>query len=935
MTHEICVTPAGLLKLVQAACQDTDREPNSSIPKRLIEEFGESTFAGLTFLASHGCSGHLSAALGFWRQFGRQYFTAVCRQYSQPTTTWQSISPPDVPTLAEILGTAPPMPGLEYVSIESLRMLWHGLDDFTKSKVSLLHHDLTGYLRSLDPAWNLVGRVTFHLAENKKNPEFPFALLVTYTDDLHQSGSPQHTPLATALKLSIEQKDPDRLDALIEPVTRAAKTCSLVAQLLDSRALFSPQALTIRQAFDFLSSVPQMEAAGLIVRVPNWWNASKPPRPQVSVRIGSQSSTALNLDLTVEAAIDGQPLNADELAQLMAAREGMTLLRGKWVQVDPLQLQSALQHWKTLQKEHRGGLDFLQGMRLLAGANLEDSATDSDVTSWSRIEAGPWFAETLNRLRDPSGIVNISPGPSLKAQLRPYQLEGVRWLWFANQLGLGVCLADDMGLGKTIQVLALLLQIKERQEGKAQNVRTSGSQKRGSTVWGSGNARGKLTGKGTVHTHASPGPSLLIVPTSLLGNWQREVSRFAPDLRLFIAHGSCTDADTLKRVSADPSAELACYDLVATTYGLARTATWLSNTQWRLVILDEAQAIKNSGSAQSKAIKKIPSLGRIILTGTPVENHLGDLWSLFDFCAPGLLGSAKEFQKFAASNDEPERSRRLTAIRKLIRPYFLRRLKTDPHVVPDLPDKIETRVDCGLTPTQAALYQQITAELTCSLDDASGIQRRGMVLAAIMQLKQICNHPALYLKQAQFPHQSSGKFTELQALCDLIVEKQEKVLVFTQFQSMCEPLQQFLRQVFGCDGLLLTGKTPAAKRGKLVAAFQNDLGPPFFVISVKAGGTGLNLTQACRVVHFDRWWNPAVEDQATDRAFRIGQKRNVLVHKFVCRGTLEERIDELIQSKKKLSQELFTQDGELNLTEMSNDQLMQFVSLDLTKATTT
>lgn len=404
-------------------------------------------------------------------------------------------------------------------------------------------------------------------------------------------------------------------------------------------------------------------------------------------------------------------------------------------------------------------------------------------------------------------------------------------------------------------------------------------------------------------------------------------------MQLFIAHRTCTDAETLKRVSTDPSAELASYDLVATTYGLARTATWLSDMQWHLVILDEAQAIKNSGSAQSKAIKKIPSLGRILLTGTPVENHLGDLWSLFDFCAPGLLGSAKEFQKFAASNDEPERSRRLTAIRKLIRPYFLRRLKTDPHVVPDLPDKIETRVDCGLTPTQAALYQQITAELARSLDEASGIQRRGMVLAAIMQLKQICNHPALYLKQAQFPHQASGKFAELQAISELIMEQQEKVLVFTQFQSMCEPLRNFLRQVFGCDGLVLSGKTPAAKRGKLVADFQNDLGPPFFVISVKAGGTGLNLTQACRVVHFDRWWNPAVEDQATDRAFRIGQKRNVLVHKFVCRGTLEERIDELIQSKKKLSQELFTQDGELNLTEMSNDQLLQFVSLDLTKAT--
>jgi SNF2 family DNA or RNA helicase len=458
-----------------------------------------------------------------------------------------------------------------------------------------------------------------------------------------------------------------------------------------------------------------------------------------------------------------------------------------------------------------------------------------------------------------------------------------------------------MGLGKTLQVISLLLQLKF--------------------------SRNKAE-KGD-----APAPSLLIMPTSLLGNWQREIVRFAPDLKLLIAHRSMSDSDTLKQVAKDPKGELSGFDVVATTYGLARRAKWLADVNWRLVILDEAQAIKNAGAAQSKAIKAIPSGGRIILSGTPVENHLGDLWSLFDFCSPGLLGTTAQFKTFVKADDERQRLRRISAVRQLIRPYVLRRMKTDPHIVPDLPAKTEMRVDCGLTQRQAALYAEVTSDLQRAVDMATGIQRRGMVLAALMQLKQICNHPALYLKQTEFDIAASGKFTELATVCQTLIEKQEKVLVFTQFQSMCEPLSKFLAGIFGRDGLVLTGKTPSARRTNLVAEFQQAAGPPFFVVSVKAGGTGLNLTQASHVVHFDRWWNPAVEDQATDRAFRIGQQRNVLVHKFVCRGTLEEKIDDLLHSKKELSRELFAGDGEINLTEMSTDQLLEFVSLDVNKAT--
>ncbi len=910
------VLPSGTLGLIAVPPTESGNKfsnARQTLPRELVDAFGKSAAAGLTWLASSDRHTGLSSTPEFWRDFSRRYFRSLCRQSSQSSRGWLSPQSPGDEVLSEVLQSAPPMVGLEYLSNDSLTKLWNELDEHTRRQVAAPSggkigkkggRDIAGYLRDLDPDWNLVGRVTFHLAENKKNESKPFAFLATYTDDRSKARSPQHIPLADALKQSIESGDSARLDQLLQPVSRAAGESELVKELLESRALFSPQAWTIQRAFAFLSAVPAMESAGVIVRVPDWWNASRPPRPQVSVRVGNKPTATLGaaeaLDFKVDVAIDGKPLTAAELAKLMKAREGMTLLRGKWVQVDQERLQSALQHWQTLEQQHADGLGFLEGLRLLSGATLPGEQLDEDVQQWTRIQPGDWLKKTMLTLRDPSGHVALKPPKRLNATLRPYQADGLRWLWFANQLGLGVCLADDMGLGKTIQVIALLLEMKF----------PSGRQ---------------AVKKGP--------PSLLIVPTSLLGNWVREAQRFAPDLDLYVAHRSVTEAAQLKQVVADPKKELAGYDLVVTTYGLARRDKWLRELDWRLVILDEAQAIKNATSAQTRAIKKIPARGRIVLTGTPIENHLGDVWSLFDFCTPGLLGTATEFKKFVKASEQKGRPGGLASLRRLIQPYVLRRMKTDPAIAPDLPEKTEMRIDCGLTATQAALYQQTLDDLEHSLDIATGIQRRGMVLGALMQLKQICNHPALFLKQPDFDTDASGKYAELRTIAQALIEKQEKMLVFTQFQSMCDPLREFLSGEFRRDGLMLSGKTAAAKRAKLVSEFQEESGPPFFVISVKAGGTGLNLTEACHVVHFDRWWNPAIEDQATDRAFRIGQRRNVIVHKFVCRGTLEEKIDDLIASKKQLSEELFGKQSEINLTEMSNEQLMSFVSLDLNKAT--
>jgi SNF2 family DNA or RNA helicase len=620
----------------------------------------------------------------------------------------------------------------------------------------------------------------------------------------------------------------------------------------------------------------------------------------VQVRLGAKKASAVGLDqlldFDVGMSLDGEPLTNDEYQQLMKASDGMVLLRGKWIEANREQLQEALDHWKKIAQENPDGIDFVQGMRLLAGAPTDKDDPVDEARSWSRVTAGDWLKQTLERLRQPDQIDACQPGLDLQATLRPYQSDGVRWLWFMMELGLGACLADDMGLGKTIQIIDLLLTLK----------RAAGSK--------------------------DGGPSLIVVPASLLGNWRQELARFAPSLLVLIAHRSECSEDKLKRLAQDPERELSDVDLVLTTYGLARQDEWLQKVKWSLVMLDEAQAIKNPSSAQTRSVKKLKARGRIVLTGTPVENHLGDLWSIFDFCSPGLLGSAKEFKGFVKQLNEQQDAKAYGSLRRLVRPYILRRLKTDPGVAPDLPEKTEMRVECGLSKKQAVYYEGAVEELAERLKVADGIARRGLVLAMLMQFKQICNHPAQFLGTVEYKPEDSAKFERLKGLCEPIAERQEKMLVFTQFQTLTAALADYLQTVFGKPGLVLHGGTPIKKRSELVKQFQKEDGPPFFVISLKAGGSGLNLTAASHVVHFDRWWNPAVEDQATDRAFRIGQKRNVMVHKFVCRGTVEERIDEMIRSKRAVADNVLKGDGEAALTEMSDDELLRFVALDVNRA---
>jgi SNF2 family DNA or RNA helicase len=423
-------------------------------------------------------------------------------------------------------------------------------------------------------------------------------------------------------------------------------------------------------------------------------------------------------------------------------------------------------------------------------------------------------------------------------------------------------------------------------------------------------------------------PSLLVVPASLIANWQQEIGRFAPDLTVLVAHPSERPARELGALTLD---DLTGTDIVITTYGQVSRLPWLGVVEWTVLALDEAQAIKNPATKQARAVKQLRSRARVALTGTPIENRLSDLWSLFDFLNPGLLGSARAFtrvtRELAAGGD-----RHYGPLRALARPYILRRLKTDRTVIADLPDKTEVRAYCRLTKKQAALYRQAVDELERRLGTVDGMERRGAILATLLRLKQICNHPSQWLGDGSYAPEQSGKFARLAELGEELTLRQEKVLVFSQFREMTDPLARYLGGVFGRPGLVLHGETPVPERMGLVERFQADETIPFFVLSLRAGGTGLNLTAASQVIHFDRWWNPAVENQATDRAFRIGQRRNVVVHKFICRGTVEERIDGLIEQKKGLAADLLAAGGEGLVTEMSDAEVLRIVALDLRSA---
>ena len=890
---DLTITPQGHLLLRETTLASSDRQPS----KAMLAAYRESPARGMLYSASAEPDAALPAAFDFARGVGRLYLTDLCKTATgQPGEPIAALPPPTA-DLEPVLRQAPPMVGLEYLSLEALAGWWHALDQFARSEVGKHPGGVQGYLRERDPRWRFVGRVTLHLAENKRDADYPFAFLATFANGLTAQGMVRHEPLGRALQQYAGAQNREAMLALLLPISKAAESSALVRELVESGEIYHPLAWSAREAYKFLQAIPLLETSGLIVRVPDWWNAQKPARPRVNVKVDSKNQASLDVDTMLEfsvgVSLDGATLSPDEIDQLLASSGGLIPLKGKWVEVDREKLRDALEHWKRVETEVRHeGISFFEGMRLLSGANLareEEDAGQAAIREWSGLSAGPELDSILQTLRAPETQSETTP-PGLKADLRPYQRTGYAWLRFVVRLGLGACLADDMGLGKTVQVISLLLDLRR-----------------------------------TKPKHAS----LLVVPASLIANWKAELARFAPELVFGVAHPSEPSLNGKEIGPADAES----FDLIITTYGMLVRTGWLKERRWRLVILDEAQAIKNSGTKQTRAVKELLADSRIAMTGTPIENRLSDLWSLFDFLNPGLLGTAKQFGSFVKrlQNVEPPS---FEPLRSLVRPYILRRLKTDKRVIADLPDKTEVKAYCGLSKHQAALYQHAVDDLAAALKDSEGIQRRGIVLTTLMRFKQICNHPAQVTGTHDYLADRSGKFHRLAEIVEEIASRQEKVLVFTQFREITGPLAEYLATLFGRAGLVLHGGTGVKKRQELVDQFQREDGPPFFVLSLKAGGTGLNLTAASHVIHFDRWWNPAIENQATDRAFRIGQKRNVLVHKFICRGTVEERIDEMIGRKSQVAGEIFggKDSGEVLLTEMDDATLMEFVKLDLRRA---
>ncbi len=787
--------------------------------------------------------------------------------------------------------SAPPFTGGEYFDGALLYRFYLEFEQALQAKFNARLESFAEFLRSLSPAWKNVGKVSFHLAENKGDTTgaLPFAFMASF---IHRAehDRPKHLPLAAALKAYAGNQA--SMAAVLAPIQDAAEKSELLRELLESRRIFQPAAWSSGEAYRFLREIPFFEEANIVVRIANLWK-NAPPRAQVSVSLDVAKESRFGADsllsFSVEVALDGEPLTGEELQELLDSGGGLIRLKGQWVEAEPEKIAALLERWKEAERiAGEEGLGLAAGLRLLAGVDSGITAKTADENEFCRVEAAGELKKRLEELRDPARIELPELPEPLHNCLRPYQLDGVKYLWRTGSLGVGACLADDMGLGKTLQMLTLI------------------------SLWKRSGGLDKL-------------PALLVLPATLLANWKSESEKFTPGLKIATLHPAAMDQEERAAFEADPAEYLSPFDLALVTYGMLPRLPRLAELDFPAVIADEAQAIKNPAAKQSQAVRRLRGRHRIALTGTPVENRLADLWSIFDFVNPGLLGNLKAFLSFTKTLDGD-----YTPLRKLTQPFILRRLKTDKRIISDLPDKTELKVYCSLTKRQAALYAHCVEEMQRAIsEEAEGIKRRGLVLSYLMRFKQICNHPAQFLGNGDFAADAAGKFRRIAELVESIAARQEKLLVFTQFREMTEPLHGFFRECFGRDGLILHGGTPVGERAKLVGKFQSDDGPPFFILSLKAAGTGLNLTAANHVIHFDRWWNPAVENQASDRAYRIGQKRNVLVHKLICRGTLEEKIDSLIESKRNLADELLSEGAEKLLTAMSNEELLDFVKLDI------
>ncbi len=911
----------------------------------------------LALPSEHAYSVIFGASLRFWTEAAKFALELITRQCFVPAlretqrgemitcrATWEAVlSPKDMQRVQHLVQAMPPVcwafvpPGKKNASLLQefvLHFLNHVIDAFVRASLAST---------SLLPTASLRARTV-----GKPLPEQWLRALST--DDPELSGSPEElkqfssamrawleqarpvasdTPFRTCFRLdapSEEHEDSDtwrisfHLQAnddpsLLVPAEKVwrersntltflqhafenpqerlladlGKASRLFPQLEQSLQIAHPIGFTLNteQAYAFLrESAPLLEQSGFGVLVPPWWQKREARvgvkmhvKPQMSVASGTGLMGLSSIvDYNWNVAIGDADLSPQEFEKLVSLKRPLVNIRGQWVELRPEEVEAAI----TFFKKKRARRDMSLGEALRVGLGQGTTEVGLPVVG---IDAEGWVKDALDRLSNNVPLSLVEEPPTFQGKLRPYQINGLSWLAFLGQFGFGTCLADDMGLGKTVELIALLLYKREE--------------------------------------HPIAASTLLICPMSIVGNWHRELQRFAPSLSVLVHHGA-------DRLSGDAFiAEATKHDVVITTYALAlRDKAELSAIQWEHVVVDEAQNIKNETAKQTQAIKQFKAQHRIALTGTPVENRLSELWSIMEFLNPGYLGSATDFRKnFALPVERYHNAEQAATLKSMIQPFVLRRLKTDKEIIRDLPEKMEMKVFCNLTREQASLYQAVVKEMLEKIEQADGITRRGLVLSTLLKLKQVCNHPAHFMADGSNLPRRSGKLARLEEMLEEVLAEGDKALIFTQFAEMGILLRQYLQDTFGRETLFLHGGTSKQQRDLLIQRFQEERrGAPIFVLSLKAGGVGLNLTAASHVFHFDRWWNPAVENQATDRAFRIGQQKNVQVHKFVCIGTLEERIDQMIEQKKELAERIVGS-GENWLTEMSTAQLRELFAL--------
>ncbi|MCD8308140.1 MAG: DEAD/DEAH box helicase [Clostridia bacterium] len=835
-----------------------------------LDKFREDRFAALYEAGFEERPDSVTPSAGFLYLVASGFLSCLTSKAEIELARERTDVSPDGDTVEMLLSSIPYAIGTEYITEKWIKGIFKGLKEQFAREIKEYEGTVAMYIAEKSQHLRVPERIYFHLVE-QKDEDFPFAFMATYATT-GERNKIKHMPLKYAL--TEFKSDHARLLNLLSCLNRAADVSPLISSFVTSGEMFHPLRLTPQEAWEFLKDVEKIEETGILCRIPNWWR-KKSGVPSVSIKLGEEQPSLLGfktlISLRPQLVVDGVVLTREDIRYLLEQSEGLALLKGKWVEVNHAKLRALLEQIDKYPET----VTLKEALQM----GLDKPAVDADVGAL--ITNGKWLSEFLGKLRSPQKLRSTKLPEGLNATLRPYQKTGYTWLDYMDSIGFGACIADDMGLGKTVQVLAYLEKVRE--------------EKPESQV-------------------------LLIVPASLIGNWQKEIEKFTPGMDYMVLHGAPSDA--LSGMLRSSGAFL-----TITTYGMAARIMELQKRKWYCVILDEAQNIKNPGTKQTREIKKIESDKRIVMTGTPIENDLTNLWSIFDFLNKGLLGTSQEFSKFCKGLSANPLG--YGKLKSMISPFILRRLKTDKRIIADLPDKVESVDYVSLSRKQVVLYHKVTDDLAAVMESGlDGIQRKGMVLAAISKLKQICNHPDQYLGQQAFEESESGKMQMLREICETIYEKRERVIVFTQFREITEYLSDFLKGIFGREGFVLHGGTPVKKRTQMVEEFQSDEYIPYMVISLKAGGTGLNLTKANHVIHFDRWWNPAVENQATDRTYRIGQQKTVIVHKLVCRGTIEEKIDELINSKTELAENVIGSGGEQWLTELSNDELMSMLRLD-------